>query len=217
MVGGGEVAARKAKTLLLAGAEVVVIAPTICARMKKLLAHQTPAPPAGASGRIEHVARRYRKGDLRSAFIAVAATDDPGANLSVCRDAERLGILVNCASPPDAGNFIVPSASERGGLSIAVSTAGKCPALSKLIRRELDDYTSGYPALLAFLEDARARLREAMPGERDRAAALDNLAARLMEAFRTGPEKKAPKLAEKELNRYFSFTRKKSRQRKAGP
>ena len=202
VVGGGEVAARKAKTLLLAGAEVVVIAPVICARMKKLLAHKTLAPSAaGTSGPIRHVVRRYRKGDLRSAFIAIAATDDVEANLSICRDAERLGILVNCASPPDAGNFIVPSASERGGMSIAVSTAGKCPALSKLVRRELDEYTTGYPALLSFLEDARARLKETVPRERDRAAALDSLAVRLMKAFRTGPEEKALRLAERELRR----------------
>ncbi len=202
VVGGGAVAARKAVTLLLAGAEVVVIAPEICARMKKL-AYPAGARPSGTSGRIKHVARRYRKGDLRSAFIAVAATDDPGVNLRICRYAEELGILVNCVNPPEAGNFIVPSASERGGLTLSVSTAGKCPALSKLVRRELDDYTAGYPALLSFLEDARARLKETMPRERDRAAALDHLAARLMKAFKTGPEEKALKLAEKELNLLF--------------
>ncbi len=221
MVGGGEVAARKAKTLLRAGAKVVVIAPVICGKMKKLMLHPsvaaavsaghpasnaprphlTAAPSAGTSCQTRHVARRYRKGDLRSAFMAVAATDDAEVNLRVCRDAEDLGILVNCVTPPDAGNFIVPSASERGGLSIAVSTAGKCPALSKLVRRELDEYTAGYPALLSFLEDARARLKETMPRERDRAAALDSLATRLMKAFRTGPEEKALRLAERELRR----------------
>ena len=223
VVGGGAVAARKAVTLLLAGAEVVVIAPEICARMEKLILnppgavaasaghpvsnalrpHPAHARPSGASGRIKHVARRYRKGDLRSAFIAVAATDDADVNLKICRDALALGILVNCVNPPEAGNFIVPSASERGGLTLSVSTAGKCPALSKLVRRELDDCTAGYPALLSFLEDARARLKEAMPRERDRAAALDSLAARLMKAFKTGPEEKALKLAEKELNLLF--------------
>ncbi len=202
VVGGGEVAARKAKTLLEAGAEVVVIAPEICARMEKL-AYPADAPSASDTGKIKHVARKYGKGDLRSAFIAVAATDDAGVNLKICRDAEKLGILVNCVNPPEAGNFIVPSASERGGLSMAVSTAGKCPALAKLVRRELDNFTSGYPALLDFLERARTRLKETMPRERDRAAALDGLAARLMKAFRAGPKEKALRLAEKELNLLF--------------
>ena len=112
-------------------------------------------------------------------------------NLKVCRDAEDLGILVNCAAPPDAGNFIVPSASERGGLTIAVSTGGRSPMLAKLLRRELDEYTAGYAALLEFLEEARARLPEAIPRERDRAAALEDMTARLMEVFRTETKAKA--------------------------
>ena len=181
VVGGGAVAARKAKTLLDAGAEVVIVAPDFSPEMRKI----------AGQGRIKHIARGYRKTDLRGAFIAVAATDDMEVNLKVCRDAESLGILVNCAAPPDAGNFIVPSASERAGLTIAVSTSGKCPALAKLLRRELDEYTAGYAALLEFLEDARARLPEAIPLERDRAAALEGLAARLMEVFRTESMAKA--------------------------
>ncbi len=79
----------------------------------------------------------------------------------------------------------MPSASERSGLTIAVSTGGKCPALAKLLRRELDDYTAGYAALLSFLEEARAALKTITPHERDRAAALEGLAKRLMEVFRT--------------------------------
>ena len=173
VVGGGAVAARKAKTLLNAGAEVVIVAPDFSPEMRKI----------AGQGRIKHIARGYRKTDLRGAFIAVAATDDMEVNLKVCRDAGKLGILVNCAAPPDAGNFIVPSASERAGLTIAVSTSGKCPALAKLLRRELDEYTAGYAALLEFLEDARARLPEAIPLENNRAAALEGLAARLMEVF----------------------------------
>ncbi len=207
VIGGGAVAARKAETLLRAGAEVVVIAPELSSRMGELAMHSISSPSAGNAESatpvkpVKPIARRYRKGDLRSAFIAVAATDDAEVNLKVCRDALELGILVNCITPPDAGNFIVPSASSRGGLTIAVSTAGKCPAAAKLIRRELDDYTAGYPALLSFLEEARAMLREVLPCERDRAAALDKLAAVLMETFRTEPGARALRLAEKEFRK----------------
>ena len=194
VVGGGAVAARKAKTLLDAGAEMVVVAPEFSG-LKKI----------AGQGRIKHIARGYRKTDLKGAAIAVAATDDIEVNLRVCRDAEALGILVNCAAPPDAGNFIVPSASERSGLTIAVSTAGKCPALAKLLRRELDEYTAGYAALLEFLEEARARLQEAIPRERDRAAALEGMAKRLMEVFRTESIAKAKAKAEKELKSLLFF------------
>ena len=194
VVGGGAVAARKAKTLIDAGAEVVVVAPEFSG-LKKI----------AGQGRVKHIARVYRKTDLRGAFIAVAATDDMEVNLKVCRDAESLGILANCAAPPDAGNFIVPSASERGGLTIAVSTGGRSPMLAKLLRRELDEYTAGYAALLEFLEEARARLPEAIPRERDRAAALEDMTARLMEVFRTETKATALKLARKELRSLLFF------------
>jgi siroheme synthase-like protein len=194
VVGGGAVAARKAKTLLDAGAGVVVVAPELSPEMKKIIGQGTAV----------HKAKQYSKGDLKGVAIAVAATDDMEVNLKVCREAESLGILVNCAAPPDAGNFIVPSASERAGLTIAVSTGGRSPMLAKLLRRELDEYTAGYAALLEFLEEARAALKTVIPLERDRAAALEGLAMRLMEVFRIETKAKALKRAEKELQTLLS-------------
>jgi precorrin-2 dehydrogenase len=195
VVGGGAVAARKAGTLLDAGAEVAIVAPELCPGLEKL----------AGQGRVRHVARGYRKTDLRGAFIAVAATDDMDVNLKICRDAEDLSILVNCAAPPDAGNFIVPSASGRGGLTIAVSTAGRSPMLAKLLRREIDKSTAGYAALLEFLDEARAALKTVIPRERDRAAALEDMTARLMEVFRTETKATALKRAKKELKTLLFF------------
>jgi precorrin-2 dehydrogenase/sirohydrochlorin ferrochelatase len=195
VIGGGAVAARKARTLLGAGAEVAVVAPELCPGLEKI----------AGQGRVKHIARGYRKTDLRGAFIAVAATDDMDVNLRVCRDAEDLSILVNCAAPPDAGNFIVPSASRRGRLTIAVSTGGRSPMLAKLLRRELDEYTAGYAALLDFLEEARASLKNVIPRERDRAAALEEMTARLMEVFRADTKATALKQAKRELKTLLFF------------
>ncbi|MGC2424311.1 MAG: NAD(P)-dependent oxidoreductase, partial [Nitrospirota bacterium] len=66
VIGGGAVAARKAKTLLDAGAEVVIVAPELSPEMRKIAGEQAE--------RIKSVARGYRKTDLRGAFIAIAAT-----------------------------------------------------------------------------------------------------------------------------------------------
>jgi precorrin-2 dehydrogenase len=195
VIGGGAVAARKAGTLLGAGAQVAVVAPELSPGLKKL----------AGQGRVKHTARGYRKSDLKGVVIAVAATDDMEVNLSVCRDAEDLSILVNCAAPPDAGNFIVPSASARGGLTIAVSTGGRSPMLAKLLRREIDKSTAGYAALLDFLEEARASLKTVIPRERDRAAALEDMTARLMEVFRTETKATALKRAKRELKTLLFF------------
>ena len=72
VVGGGAVAARKASTLLRAGALVRVVSPALHPRLEEM--HRR--------GRIEHVARPYREGDLEGALLAIAATDDPEVNLA---------------------------------------------------------------------------------------------------------------------------------------
>src|SRR5262245_50024181 len=90
VVGGGVVSERKVAGLLVADAAVTVISPTL-----------TPALAAlTASGRIVHVARRYRRGDLRGVALAFTTTGDRGVNAAVAREGARRGILVNAADDP---------------------------------------------------------------------------------------------------------------------
>jgi precorrin-2 dehydrogenase/sirohydrochlorin ferrochelatase len=89
-------------------------------------------------GELTHHERPYRTGDLAGAFIAFAAADDPAANRAVAEDARAAGILVTVADAPQTGSFISPSRIARGDLLITVSTGGRCPALARRIRRELE-------------------------------------------------------------------------------
>jgi precorrin-2 dehydrogenase/sirohydrochlorin ferrochelatase len=125
VVGAGKVAARKIRSLLKAGARVTVIAPEAVAAIRRMK-------------RVRRLARAYRNGDLRGARLVVAATDDPAVNRRVCAEAKRRRILANCAAPPDAGNFIVPSVVRRGVVTIAISTAGTKPEHAKALRRRLE-------------------------------------------------------------------------------
>jgi precorrin-2 dehydrogenase/sirohydrochlorin ferrochelatase len=84
------------------------------------------------------LARAYRNGDLRGARLVVAATDSLDVNRRVCTEAQRRRILANCAAPPDAGNFIVPSVVRRGVVTIAISTAGTKPEHAKALRLKLE-------------------------------------------------------------------------------
>ncbi len=146
VVGAGRVAARKIRTLLTAGAVVTVVSPKASATIRRLV--QT-----------EHILwarRRYRRGDLRGAWLAVAATDDLTVNMLVCTEAKRRRLLVNCIAPPTAGNFIVPSQVRRGGIALAISTGGTSPAFAKRLRRDLERFLGrGYPQLLKEMGAAR--------------------------------------------------------------
>ncbi len=146
VIGAGSVAARKIRTLLAAKARVTVISPESNATIRRLARSQ----------RVRWVRRPYRRGDLRGASLAIAATNDLAVNESVCAEAKRLRVLVNCIAPPSAGNFIVPSHVRRGGISLAISTGGASPAFAKRLRRDLERFLGhGYPELLKRMSAAR--------------------------------------------------------------
>ena len=125
VVGGGKVAERKILSLIGTGAEITVISPEITKRIEK----------EKTKGRIRHISRQYRKGDLKDTFLVIAATDSRSVNEKVSRDSP---CLVNVVDTPELCNFIVPSVINRGPLTIAISTSGVSPALSRSIRQELE-------------------------------------------------------------------------------
>jgi precorrin-2 dehydrogenase / sirohydrochlorin ferrochelatase len=125
VVGGGAVAARKARTLHEAGAEVVVVSPEVHPQLRDL--------------GVEVRERPYEPGDLEGADLAFAATDRREVNAAVAREAHARGVRVNVADRPVEGDFAVPSTLRRGGLQVAVSTGGASPTLARRIRGELEE------------------------------------------------------------------------------
>ena len=124
IVGGGEVAERKAMSLLEHEADVEIVSEALCPALAQL----------AAEGKVQHRRRPYSYGDLAEAVLAIAATDDPAINSGVADEARERRIPVNIVDNPGMSDFIVPSLLRRGDLSVAVSTAGKAPALSRKLR-----------------------------------------------------------------------------------
>jgi precorrin-2 dehydrogenase / sirohydrochlorin ferrochelatase len=146
VIGAGSVATRKIRTLLRADAAVTVISPKATPSIRRL----------AQTKRVHWVRRCYRPGDLRGARLVIAATDDLAINQTICAEAKRRKLLVNCISPPLAGNFIVPSLIRRGGISLAISTDGASPAFAKRLRRDLEHFLDPeYPQLLKTMSAAR--------------------------------------------------------------
>jgi precorrin-2 dehydrogenase len=180
VLGGGPVAARKVDGLLAAGASVTVISPALCPELEQMV----------NDGRVTHARRSYDPADIEGAAVVIAATDDPAVNVAVSLQASKLGIPINSVRPPSSGSFIVPSTIRRGGVMLAISTGGGCPALSKRLRRELEGFIGEeYGPFLEFLEEARDELKAKLTNEESRAEALTRLVdSGLIETFKTGGE-----------------------------
>jgi precorrin-2 dehydrogenase/sirohydrochlorin ferrochelatase len=146
VVGGGKVAERKVRVLIRAGALVKVVSPHITKSLEKL----------EKDGRIHHVKRPYREGDLKDAFLVIAGTSSASTNAKIARDARH---LINVIDTPTEGNFIAPSIVKRGALTIAISTGGSSPAVAKTIRKELEKlYGSEFTHYLRLLEKVRRKI-----------------------------------------------------------
>jgi precorrin-2 dehydrogenase / sirohydrochlorin ferrochelatase len=151
VVGGGEVASRKARKLLQARARVVVISPEISAELESVA--------------VEVYRRAYVEGDLEGASLVFAATDSREVNAAVAREARERGIPVNVADEPSGGDFALPSTLRRGRLQVAISTGGASPVLARRIRHELEVvFGPEWAGIVEELGAARRSGREA--GER---------------------------------------------------
>jgi len=164
VVGGGEVALRKARALADAGARVRVVAPKL-------------APGFAEDGRFECVAAGYEKQRLEGARVAVAATDDEAINRRIAEDARSAGVLVNVVDRPELCDFIVPAQVRRGDLVVAVSTGGAAPALAKRLRERLEkEFGPEYAVLLEALREVRDDLKKRKVSPETRRRVFERLA-----------------------------------------
>lgn len=150
VVGSGGVAERKVRSLLATGARVVIISPDLAPGLREL----------HAEGRLEHVARAYRQGDLAQAFLAIAATGDRAINRAVADEARSRNVLANVVDDPARCDFTIPAVLRRGDLLVSVATGGRSPAVARYIRDELERVlTREHVALLEVVAEVRAELQ----------------------------------------------------------
>ncbi len=128
VVGGGSVAERKVKTLLKFGGAVTVVSPGITAALKELASEK----------KIRHIKKVYDSNSLDGALLAIAATDERQVNSKVSKDCFKKGILVNVVDSPKECAFIAPAIVKKGLVTIAISTGGRSPVLSKAVRQAIE-------------------------------------------------------------------------------
>lgn len=141
LVGGGNVAASKLPALLEAGAQVTVVAPEIRSELMK---------PG-----VRYAPRAFAPSDLEGKFFAVAAAT-PAVNRQVADAAEVRGVFVNAVDDTDSASAYLGGVVRKGGVTVALSTDGRAPALAGLLREALD---AVLPDDLDQWVEAAARLR----------------------------------------------------------
>jgi precorrin-2 dehydrogenase / sirohydrochlorin ferrochelatase len=130
VIGGGRVAERKVKNLLLCGGRVRVVSPDLTDLLSKWV----------SQGKIDYTRSEYRASHLKGAFLVYAATSDRKVNAEIARDAAKRRLLVNVADSATESTFILPAVVRKREISIAVSTNGLSPAKSARIRDRIKEF-----------------------------------------------------------------------------
>ena len=150
VVGGGEIALRKARLLSEAGAVLRVVAPEVEPELNELVQK--------CGGKT--LLRGYGASDLAGCVLAIAATDDEPLNAQVSQDARALGMPVNVVDSPDLCTVIFPAIVDRSPLMIAVSSGGDAPVLARLMRARIETWVpSVYGELAGLAKKFRSQVK----------------------------------------------------------
>lgn len=148
VVGGHDMAEVKVRELLEAEAKVRVIAPVSTGQIAAW----------SQEGRLKWEARAYETGDVRDAFLVLSVADTK-TNAQVFEEAEACRTFCNAVDDIDHCNCYASAVVRRGSLQIAISTAGKSPALAQRLRKELEEqFGEEYVPWVRRLGELRSRL-----------------------------------------------------------
>jgi len=180
VIGGCAMAEEKVKGLVAAGARVTVISPELTLVLSGLV----------IEGKVDSIARRYRRGDLRNAFLVVVVGQPQSVVSAVWEETRGRNVLVNTLDDVPHCDFIAPSIVRRGDLAVAISTGGKAPALAVRLKEQIVPLVG--PEHARFLELAgslRERLATQRPSFAERRALWYQLVdSDVIELLRQGDE-----------------------------
>lgn len=177
IVGGGPEALAKAKRLMPYGPDLTVLSPEPCRELAAL-----------PGIRLER--RAFSEGDLSPApAMVILAEGDRGTIAGACR--ER-GIPVNSVDDIPNCDFYFPSLIQRGDLSIGICSAGAAPAVSVLLRRQIEALLpEALEQIMPWLADWTQRLRSEIPDSHRRGRVLRRLTQAAFEKNRPLSEDEA--------------------------
>ena len=184
IVGGGHVALQKVEALLSTNAHITVVSPTVTDRLKTYI----------TEGRAVWKQKRFEPADLDDAALIFAATDDESVNDAV-EEATQHWQLLNRADALGRMDFMNPAVVRRGDFVVTVSTTGASPALTRKVKRDLEEqYDESYAQYVAFLKEARLLILENYEGDAKKAALAQLLEPEILVWIQQKNEEKCAQL-----------------------
>lgn len=185
IIGGGNVCARKAETMMKYGARVTVVSPDFTEEIEQW----------AREGCLTLRRKTYDSGDIERANIVIASTDSSCVNEQIAADCRARKIPVNVVDVTPLCEFIVPAIIETGSIQIAVSTGGKSPALARTLKEDLQRLVGPEYAevndVLGSLRDG-AKAAPSLPTDIDRKRFFDGIIAEgILDMLREGRRREA--------------------------
>lgn len=186
IIGGGNVCARKAETMLRYGARVTIVSPEFTDEIEQWT----------REGQVTTRRKPYEESDLEGASIVIASTDDQRVNEQIAADCRRRRIPVNVVDVTPLCEFIVPAIVESGSIQIAVSTGGKSPALARTLKEDLQRMVgTEYAEVNDLLGSLRDEAKRVLPTDTDRKRFFDGIIAQgILPMLREGRREEAYEL-----------------------
>lgn len=199
VVGGGNVAERKVRTLMATGALVHVGAPELTEALSTW----------SKEGALTWHRGNFDPTWLDHAWLVIAATDDRQVNAQISELATARGIWINVVDDPELSSFQVPAVVDRRPLTIAISSGGHAPVLARRLRERLEalvDHQLG--TLASMLGERRSGIRAAYPDLAQRRHFYDwTLDGPVMQLLGKGQPEAAARMLDQALNSPIAWPR----------
>lgn len=114
VVGGGNIATRRVKTLLQFTRNITAVAPKVTIELHEL----------GKAGFINLINRPVKRSDFAMAFMVIAATNDWKLNDEIYRVCKEEGIYVNVADDKSKCDFYFPGIYMQDEVVVGITASG---------------------------------------------------------------------------------------------
>lgn len=178
VVGGGRVAGRKVRQLLRAGAKITVNARSLNPDLLEL----------NKIGKITAAVGEFVPELVKDHLLIIAATSDAAVNQAVAKTAEENFRFCNVVDDRKHSSFIVPGIIDRDPMIVAISSGGRSPTLTTLIRQKIEGLLPARLGALARWAGVwRNTVRARLPSPRARQRFWQNaLAGAASDSFLAG-------------------------------
>lgn len=162
VVGGGEVALRKIEKILPFNPKITVVAKKLNKKIIEL----------SDKYQFAVIKKSFELKDLENRDIVIVALDDIKLQEEIFNFVKDKKILINSVDSPDFCNFIFPAYIKKGDIVIGLTTSGKVPALTAVLRELIEN--SLPEDIESFLDDIYEK-RKSLPKGKERQEYIKNL------------------------------------------